>query len=275
MDVRGNTSLVAPYKHHFAFPFEQGIPDDEVTQLLVKYWPHTVTVSAVYLALVYSIQWAMSDPKTPPYDLKRQLFLWNGALALFSIFGFLRTSEEFFHTVYNHGYYKSICYSMDTSSVTAHWYLFFALSKFVELGDTIFLVLRKRPLTFLHAYHHCSVMVYTFNAGAEHLACGRWFMWMNLCAHSVMYVYYTVMSTGTKVPRAIAKCVTLVQITQMFLGIIVSMSVFLAKHVLNLPCKQSNTNLYLAFGIYISYAFLFVRFFYQAYSTQPKAKKIE
>lgn len=79
---------------------------------------------------------------------------------------------------------------MDTSSVTAHWYLFFALSKFTELGDTVFLVLRKRPLTFLHCYHHCSVMVYTFNAGAEHLACGRWFMWMNLtvCSNNLKLI---------------------------------------------------------------------------------------
>lgn len=96
------------------------------------------------------------------------------------IFRCLRTSEEFFHTIFNRGFYQSICYSMDTTSPTAHWYLFFAVSKFAELGDTIFLVLRKRPLTFLHCYHHCSVMVYTFNSGAEHLACGRWFMWMNL-----------------------------------------------------------------------------------------------
>lgn len=80
-----SSTLVAAYKHRFAFPFEQGIPDDEVTQLLIKYWPHTITVSAVYLALVYSIQWLMRDRK--PFDLKRQLFFWNGALALFSIFG--------------------------------------------------------------------------------------------------------------------------------------------------------------------------------------------
>jgi hypothetical protein len=79
------SALVAPYQHRFAFPFEQGIPDDYVTQLLIRYWPHTIIISAIYLVLVYSIQWLMRDRK--PFDLKRQLFFWNSALALFSIFG--------------------------------------------------------------------------------------------------------------------------------------------------------------------------------------------
>jgi hypothetical protein len=84
-NVNNDSMLVAPYKHKFAFPFEKGIPDDEITQLLVKYWPHTITISLIYLIVVYSIQWIMRDRK--PFDLKTQLILWNGGLALFSIFG--------------------------------------------------------------------------------------------------------------------------------------------------------------------------------------------
>lgn len=63
--------------------------DVEITQLLIEYWPHTITISVIYLVLVYSIQWIMRNRK--PLDLKRQLALWNGTLALFSIFGFFRT----------------------------------------------------------------------------------------------------------------------------------------------------------------------------------------
>ena len=33
----------------------------------------------------------------------------------------------------------------------------FAISKLVEYGDTVFLVLRKRPVTFLHWFHHTTV----------------------------------------------------------------------------------------------------------------------
>ncbi|KAI6186702.1 Elongation of very long chain fatty acids protein [Aphelenchoides besseyi] len=275
LSSRNGSALTASYQHAFAFPFEQGIPDDTVTQWLIDYWPHTITVSAVYLTLVYCVQRLMRSRK--PFELRRPLILWNGVLAIFSILGAIRTSEEFFYTLLNRGFYTSICYSMDTTSVNAHWYLFFAMSKFVELGDTFFLVLRKRPLSFLHCYHHCSVLVYTINAGAEHLAAGRVYMFLNFVAHSFMYTYYWAMSRGIKVDRSVAKFVTFIQLSQMWCGIGVSASVFVYQHILHYPCKQSLTNLFLTGVLYVSYCALFLNFWIQAYRSpkKEKAKKVE
>lgn len=42
------------------------------------------------------------------------------------------------------------------------WATMFVLSKVPELGDTIFIVLRKQPLIFLHWYHHATVLVYSW-----------------------------------------------------------------------------------------------------------------
>lgn len=39
------------------------------------------------------------------------------------------------------------------------WTWLFCLSKLAELGDTIFIVLRKRPLIFLHWYSHLKVLL--------------------------------------------------------------------------------------------------------------------
>ena len=36
------------------------------------------------------------------------------------------------------------------------------LSKVPETIDTLFIVLRRQPLIFLHWYHHASVLVYCF-----------------------------------------------------------------------------------------------------------------
>ncbi|KAH7717966.1 GNS1/SUR4 family protein [Aphelenchoides avenae] len=252
-----------PYAHRFALPFEQNIDHIYVTYLFQNYWWHTITVSILYLIAVQQLERWMRP--RPPMQLKGALTVWNGGLALFSILGAIRTTEEFAHTMLNEGLYRSLCYCFDPTSVSAHWFLFFAISKVVELGDTVFLAVRKRKLTFLHCYHHCTVLVYTFHSGAEHLAAGRWFMWMNFIAHAFMYSYFTAMSMGVKVPRQLAKCVTIIQITQMFLGISVSLAVYAIKSFTGLPCHQSQTNLSLAFIIYASYAVLFVRFFLEAY----------
>ncbi len=73
---------------------------------------------------------------------------------------------------------------------TGFWTEMFLWSKAVELIDTAFLVLRKRPIIFLHWYHHVTVMMYTWHACKEHAASGRWFISMNYTVHALMYTYY-------------------------------------------------------------------------------------
>jgi len=42
------------------------------------------------------------------------------------------------------------------------WGFMFSLSKFVELGDTIFIVLRKQKLILLQWFHHALSMILAF-----------------------------------------------------------------------------------------------------------------
>ena len=53
------------------------------------------------------------------------------------------------------------------------WVLLFALSKVAELGDTIFIVLRKQNLIFLHWYHHILTLIHCWNSYAEQTGTGR------------------------------------------------------------------------------------------------------
>eukprot|EP00122_Pirum_gemmata_P011475 Pgem_evm2s10633 len=46
------------------------------------------------------------------------------------------------------------------------WTTLFIFSKIPELFDTMFIVLRKRPLIFLHWYHHITVLAYCWHAYA-------------------------------------------------------------------------------------------------------------
>jgi len=159
------------------------------------------------------------------------------------------------------------------------WLLAFVGSKFAELFDTIFIVLRRRPLTFLHCYHHFTVLIYCWHGGKELTAAGRWFCWMNYGVHCFTYAYFAAKSAGFQVPRPIAISVTTVQMTQMAAGICIVYTVHQTKSAAwhagedaDLACHQSWDNLYFGFAIYFTYFLLFLRFFAGAYIWRPKEK---
>jgi len=49
----------------------------------------------------------------------------------------------------------------------------FCFSKLPELIDTVFIVLRKQPLIFLHWYHHASVLIYCWFSYQDYSSTGR------------------------------------------------------------------------------------------------------
>ena len=52
-----------------------------------------------------------------------------------------------------------------------------------ELGDTVFVVLRKKPLIFLHWYHHVTVLLYCWHSYYEQTTYGLYFICMNYTVH--------------------------------------------------------------------------------------------
>lgn len=58
-----------------------------------------------------------------------------------------------------------------------------ALVQIPELGDTIFVVLRKKPLIFLHWYHHVTVLLYCWHSYYEQTTYGLYFVSMNYTVH--------------------------------------------------------------------------------------------
>jgi elongation of very long chain fatty acids protein 6 len=269
---KGNATetLHSTYEYKYALPFEKVHDKFGWTMYFQQNWHHSISISVIYYILIRVIQRFMRDRK--PYNLQQPLFLWNAGLAVFSIMGLIRFSEDFIVNWYNSGLKYSLCHSCNPDSVAAFWSLLFAISKIVELGDTMFIVLRKRPLIFLHYYHHVAVLVYTIHSGAEHTAPGQAFITMNYLAHSFMYSYYAAAAYGKKLPKWVSMIVTTVQTTQMFLGVAVSCYVYYLKVYTDYKCQQSMANLYLAFTIYITFAILFVQFFVDTYFKKSKSK---
>jgi len=94
----------------------------------------------------------------------------------------------------------------------------FVLSKVPELGDTVFIVLRKQPLIFLHWYHHVTVLIYCWYSFSEYTAPARWFVVMNFIVHSIIYSYYALRAMRFRPPKAVAMLITSLQLLQMVWG---------------------------------------------------------
>ncbi|VDM45793.1 unnamed protein product, partial [Toxocara canis] len=256
--------------YRFALPFER--IDDHIgsTHRLQRHWHHSITISIFYFIVIKLIQRLMRNRE--PFNLRRPLFMWNASLAIFSFFGFIRFAEEVFYSVTTLGMYKSLCYTIHTNGVAAFWALLFACSKVVELGDTLFIVLRKKPLIFLHYYHHVAVLICAAHAGAEHAAPGRFFVCMNYFVHSIMYTYYASTAYGFRPSRIMAMTLTTLQIVQMIGGLTIVYLVYNIKTKTDLPCQQSMGNLTLSFIIYITFAALFIQFYIKSYFISPKPR---
>lgn len=163
--------------------------------------------------------------------------------------------------------------------ISSFWTWLFILSKAPELIDTVFVVLRKQKLIFLHWYHHATVLIFTWYAYADEASTGRWYSTMNYSVHAVMYTYYALRACGIKIPRQLAMSITISQILQMIMGTYVTIYAYYCKSM-GQPCGISFSTLYAGIAIYISYFILFAQFFISSYfggskSSSKKEKKVQ
>jgi len=228
--------------------------------------------TAAYLVFIFSVQSFMKD--RPPFTLRTPLTAWSLSLAVFSIIGACRTWPEFLHTLSTHGVYHTVCVPsfLEEDHVTALWTWLFVLSKLPELVDTVFIVLRKQQLIFLHWYHHVTVLWFSWYSYVGFTATCRWFMVMNYSVHALMYSYYAVKALKIPVPKVLAMVITTLQLLQMVFGCGVNILAwqYMGK---GRACAVSYNNLYWSFLMYTSYFLLFARFFFLAYIA-PAPRKL-
>lgn len=198
-----------------------------------------------------------------PFNLKAVLFVWNASLALFSILSTIRYTEVMLYQYSqpDSSFYSFFCKSAG-DNVSAFWYMLFVYSKFVEFGDTIFLILRKRKILFLHWYHHVTVLLMAWIVFVEASAVGPFFGGVNVFIHSLMYTYYTLQTIGIRLPKAISMTLTMMQTTQMLVGLLV---VYMTNYYASRGCRSSNVVTVCASIMYASYFLLFARFFLLSY----------
>eukprot|EP00921_Rhytidocystis_pertsovi_P022656 GHVQ01036157.1.p1 GENE.GHVQ01036157.1~~GHVQ01036157.1.p1 ORF type:complete len:729 (-),score=137.07 GHVQ01036157.1:396-2582(-) len=255
---------------------------------------HTRTVYAagplaviIYLLIVFVCPRLMRDRE--PFDLRTPLKYWNLALSVFSFLGTCRVLPHLIYLLYKYGFVVSLCappvYTFGHGAA-GMWTLLFVYSKFIELLDTAFIILRKKHLGFLHWYHHSTVLMYTWDAYVVEQPAGIYFVTMNYTVHTIMYFYFYLAARLQRQPSW-AIFVTIAQIAQMLIGVFVTMcSLFF---VLSYDYQDSwvaadvpnplNYGVYISLGnligamlMYGTYFYLFAKFFLTRYSGGSKNK---
>ncbi|XP_033738687.1 elongation of very long chain fatty acids protein 6-like [Pecten maximus] len=261
---------MAVYNHSFVFQFEKKYDQSWFQDYMHRHWQDSFIYSTVYVLVVFcGKKWMENRPR---YDLRPYLATWSAILGIFSIFGAIRTVPELITSVRDYGMEYSLCVPSYFEGVTGFWCFMFAVSKVYELGDTIFIVLRKQQLIFLHWYHHITVLIYVWYMYPANLGFGRWFMGMNYAVHSIMYTYYALRAMKFQVPKFISIVITLLQLSQMITGFTVTYLTYQLNQR-GIKCSQTEQPIKYGMIMYGTYFILFAHFFYTNYILEkPKVR---
>ena len=253
--------------------FENGFNSTRVVSYAKDRWHYSFHISAAYVAGVYTLRRLMATRK--PYNLRLPLFMWSLTLALFSIAGSAVEGPALLRHLITHGWEATVCGDVLLRGQRGLWAFLFCFSKLPELVDTLFIVLRKQKLIFLHWYHHVTVFIYCWFHYAVQLRPAQWFITLNYLVHSVMYSYYALRASGrVRPPVWVNMIITVLQLLQMVLG--VGINIYIYHQMTSDPTwhcdglvETSYFYVYWSFAMYFSYFILFAHFFWCAYFCKP------
>ncbi|CEM23299.1 unnamed protein product [Vitrella brassicaformis CCMP3155] len=220
-------------------------------------WPLLASM-VLYLPVIMALRHWMR--KREPLPIKPFIFAWNFVLAVLSILGAILILLDDWRLILT-----PFAHERDYMPNTRAVVTLFTLTKALEFGDTVLLALRKRPITFLHAYHHLTVALYCWHAQSLNVSFAHLFVFINLCIHGVMYLYYalSVLFARNKILYKLRPYITGAQLSQMFVGLAITIAALLNPAVTGDLSHYNN-----AMGallMYFSYTILFAHFYLKNY----------
>ncbi|CAE8666492.1 unnamed protein product [Polarella glacialis] len=229
-----------------------------------------VFATVFYLAIVFYLPGLLEKCEIK-LRLNWMMIAWNLILAVFSIVGTVRTVPHLLRGLQSQGFEATVCTDPGLwylDGPTGLWVGLFIYSKLPELMDTVFLVLRRRPVIFLHWFHHCTVLLYCWHSYHNRIGPGLWFAAMNFSVHSIMYTYYAAMAGqwGRSLYTTFAPLITTLQILQMVGGMVVCVTAA-RRHMAGgaQVCAVDAANYKLGLAMYSSYFILFFLLFWNKY----------
>nr|XP_040050838.1 elongation of very long chain fatty acids protein 7a isoform X1 [Gasterosteus aculeatus aculeatus] len=235
--------------------------------------PQTVIIAA-YIYFVHSLGPRLMENRKA-LDLRGVLIVYNFGVVALSLY----MCYEFVVSGWGTGY-TFHCDPVDYSDspqglrmAATCWLYYF--SKFIEMLDTIFFVLRKRnsQVTFLHVYHH-SVMPFTWWFGVRFSAggMGTFHALLNCIVHVIMYTYYGLTALGPKYQKYLwwKKHLTTIQLIQF-----VIVTSHISQYFFMKDCNyQFPIFVYIIAAYGLIFLFLFLNFWYHAYTKGKRLPKV-
>ncbi|RVE46584.1 hypothetical protein evm_008771 [Chilo suppressalis] len=224
-----------------------------------------IVIAYLYFVLKLGPQF-MKDRE--PYKLKYTILTYNAFQVMLSAY-FVYLSYEIMTLT---GFLPKTCSDRDLNVRNKMSYCVYVywLGKITELLDTIFFTLRKKysQVTFLHVYHHASVVFFTYllflyaQGSTVNL-----FIFCNSFVHVVMYLYYGLSGLGPGVAKYLTwkKHITNLQRVQFVVVFIYQLVNFLYT-----TCEHSVLGfLYFEISL-VLFFYLFTNFYKSSYETKAK-----
>jgi len=252
-------------KHINTFEFVEG-----KTPLSSVY--HVTGAIALYLTTLLVLRRVMAN--RGPIKLKGLLAAHNITLSSFSFVALVVILYHFIPIWINRGTYAISCdpkRDIYGRGPVVFWFYIFYLSKMYEFLDTVFQVLRKKNLEFLHVYHHCVTLLLCWVTIRE----GNPMQWAditaNLFVHVIMYYYYYISDQGVVVWWK--RYITTVQIIQFIWDLVWHVGWYaVSSRQPAGTCAGSMPGFHFSNFIILSFLLLFLRFYFRAYKPKPNNK---
>lgn len=255
-----------PAQYHLPTYLMQWIPNQTPLSTL----PEVAIGIITYLVVIFGGRELMKGHA--PYKLKIPFQIHNTILYVGSGLLLALMAESVVPMIWHHGFFYSICSEEAWTDKLEFYYIINYYFKYIELIDTVFLVLKKKPLAFLHVFHHAATAALCYTQLEGKTAVSWVVISLNLLVHVLMYYYYYATAGGKKIWWK--KYLTTMQITQFIIDIFI---VYFATYQhygyrFNLPhvgdCTGSRFAAFCGCGLLTSYLFLFIAFYIKTYKSQ-------